>query len=80
MKGTASPESLPGAPPVQWTLLQGEGRDAADKYNSIYRIAFQERGWIDDVVLARERVGCPLGGEVAPESTNSSAGAGGTQQ
>ena len=40
----AAPESLPGAPPVQWTLLQGEGRDAADKYNSIYRVAFQERG------------------------------------
>ena len=40
----AAPEALPGAPPVQWTLLQGEGRDAADRYNSIYRIAFQERG------------------------------------
>lgn len=39
----AAPESLPGAPPVQWTLLQGEGRDAADRYNSIYRVAFQER-------------------------------------
>jgi hypothetical protein len=40
----AAPESLPGAPPVQWTLLQGEGRSADDRYNSIYRYAFQQRG------------------------------------
>jgi hypothetical protein len=34
----AAPEPLPGAPPVHWTLLQGEGRSADDKYNSIYRL------------------------------------------
>jgi len=38
----AAPEPLPGAPPVQWTLLQGEGRSADDRYNPIYRYAFQQ--------------------------------------
>ena len=37
----AAPESLPGAPPVHWTLLQGEGRSADDKYNSIYRLGVE---------------------------------------
>ena len=34
----AAPIALPGAPPVHWTLLQGEGRSADDRYNSIYRL------------------------------------------
>jgi hypothetical protein len=34
----AAPAALPGAPPVHWTLLQGEGRSADDRYNSIYRL------------------------------------------
>ena len=37
----AAPEALPGAPPVHWTLLQGEGRSADDKYNSIYRLGVE---------------------------------------
>ena len=37
----AAPESLPGAPPVHWTLLQGEGRSADDRYNSIYRLGVE---------------------------------------
>jgi hypothetical protein len=30
-------------PQVQWTLLQGEGRSADDRYNSIYRLGVQQR-------------------------------------
>jgi hypothetical protein len=37
----AAPEALPGAPPVHWTLLQGEGRSADDAYNSIYRLGVE---------------------------------------
>jgi hypothetical protein len=37
----AAPEPLPGAPPVHWTLLQGEGRSADDRYNSIYRLGVE---------------------------------------
>jgi hypothetical protein len=39
----AAPESLPGAPPVHWTLLQGEGRSADDRYNAIYRLGLEQR-------------------------------------
>ena len=34
----AAPIPLEGARPVHWTLLQGEGRSANDRYNSIYRL------------------------------------------
>lgn len=40
----AAPVALPGAPPVHWTLLQGEGRSADDRYNSIYRLGLEQRG------------------------------------
>jgi len=40
----AAPLALPGAGPVHWTLLQGEGRSADDRYNSIYRLGLEERG------------------------------------
>jgi hypothetical protein len=40
----AAPQPLPGAPPVHWTLLQGEGRSADDRYNSIYRLGLEEQG------------------------------------
>lgn len=40
----AAPVSVPGAPPVHWTLLQGEGRSADDTYNPIYRLGVEERG------------------------------------
>ena len=40
----AAPVALPGAPPVHWTLLQGEGRSADDTYNSIYRLGVEQRG------------------------------------
>jgi len=40
----AAPQALPGAPPVHWTLLQGEGRSADDRFNSIYRLGLEERG------------------------------------
>jgi hypothetical protein len=40
----AAPAALPGAPPVHWTLLQGEGRSADDTYNSIYRLGVELRG------------------------------------
>ena len=36
-----APVALPGAPPVHWTLLQGEGRSADDRYNSIYRLGVE---------------------------------------
>jgi hypothetical protein len=39
----AAPVSLPGAPAVQWTLLQGEGRSADDRYNAIYRLGLEQR-------------------------------------
>lgn len=31
-------------PAAQWTLLQGEGRSADDRYNSIYRLGLEEHG------------------------------------
>ena len=37
----AAPLALAGAPPVHWTLLQGEGRSADDRYNSIYRLGVE---------------------------------------
>jgi len=37
----AAPVALSGAPPVHWTLLQGEGRSADDRYNSIYRLGVE---------------------------------------
>jgi hypothetical protein len=37
----AAPDPLPGAPPVHWTLLQGEGRPRDDRYNSIYRLGVE---------------------------------------
>jgi hypothetical protein len=37
----AAPVALPGAPPVHWTLMQGEGRSADDRYNSIYRLGVE---------------------------------------
>lgn len=40
----AAPVALPGAPPVHWTLLQGEGRSADDRYNAIYRLGLEQRG------------------------------------
>jgi hypothetical protein len=40
----AAPVALPGAPDVHWTLLQGEGRSADDRYNSIYRLGVEQRG------------------------------------
>jgi hypothetical protein len=40
----AAPEPLPGAAPVHWTLLQGEGRSADDRYNSIYRLGLEQHG------------------------------------
>jgi len=40
----SAPVALPGEPPVHWTLLQGEGRSADDRYNSIYRLGLEERG------------------------------------
>lgn len=39
----AAPLAIPGAPPVHWTLLQGEGRSADDRYNSIYRLGVEQR-------------------------------------
>ena len=39
-----APVALPGAPPVHWTLLQGEGRSADDRYNSIYRLGVEGQG------------------------------------
>jgi hypothetical protein len=40
----AAPVALPGAGPVHWTLLQGEGRSADDRYNSIYRLGLEQQG------------------------------------
>jgi hypothetical protein len=39
-----SPIALAGAPPVHWTLMQGEGRSADDRYNSIYRLGLEGKG------------------------------------
>jgi hypothetical protein len=39
----AAPQALPGQRPVHWTLLQGEGRSADDRYNAIYRLGLEER-------------------------------------
>lgn len=39
----AAPESLPQQPPVHWTLLQGEGRSADDRYNAIYRLGVEQK-------------------------------------
>jgi len=39
-----APVALPGSPPVHWTLLQGEGRSADDRYNSIYRLGVEGQG------------------------------------
>jgi len=37
--------ALPHGPlPMHWTLLQGEGRDADDRYNSIYRLGLLHQG------------------------------------
>jgi hypothetical protein len=38
-----APESLPQQPPVHWTLLQGEGRSADDRYNAIYRLGVEQK-------------------------------------
>jgi hypothetical protein len=38
------PIGPPGPPPVHWTLLQGEGRSADDRYNSIYRLGLEQQG------------------------------------
>jgi len=37
-------EAAPGTQDVHWTLLQGEGRSADDRYNSIYRLGLEQRG------------------------------------
>ena len=37
-------EAPRGSPPPQWTLLQGEGRSADDRYNSIYRLGLLQQG------------------------------------
>lgn len=39
----AAPQALPGAAPVHWTLLQGEGRSADDRYNAIYRLGLEQQ-------------------------------------
>ncbi len=35
--------ALPAQAPVHWTLLQGEGRSADDRYNAIYRLGVEQR-------------------------------------
>lgn len=40
----AAPIALADAPPVHWTLMQGEGRSADDRYNSIYRLGLEGKG------------------------------------
>jgi len=37
-------DAAPGTQEVHWTLLQGEGRSADDRYNSIYRLGLEQRG------------------------------------
>jgi Cip1-like, core domain len=39
-----APDAMPGGPPVHWTLLQGEGRSADDRYNAIYRLGLEGKG------------------------------------
>jgi len=39
-----APIAMPGTPPVHWTLLQGEGRSADDRYNAIYRLGVEGKG------------------------------------
>ena len=39
----AAPVARSGKGPVHWTLLQGEGRSADDRYNSIYRLGLEQR-------------------------------------
>ena len=36
-------DAAPGTEDVHWTLLQGEGRSADDRYNSIYRLGLEQR-------------------------------------
>jgi hypothetical protein len=38
-----APASLPEQGPVHWTLLQGEGRSADDRYNAIYRLGVEQK-------------------------------------
>lgn len=38
-----APVSLPQHPDVHWTLLQGEGRSADDRYNAIYRLGVEQK-------------------------------------
>ncbi len=40
--GTDDKPAVPA--PMHWTLLQGEGRSADDRYNSIYRLGLEEQG------------------------------------
>ncbi len=37
-------DALPDTGPLHWTLLQGEGRSADDRYNSIYRLGLEQHG------------------------------------
>ncbi|HEU4590863.1 MAG TPA: hypothetical protein VFS13_08145 [Steroidobacteraceae bacterium] len=37
-------DAAPAEQPVHWTLLQGEGRSADDRYNSIYRLGLEQQG------------------------------------
>jgi hypothetical protein len=39
----AAPLTPPGKSPVHWTLFQGEGRSADDRFNSIYRFGGQHQ-------------------------------------
>jgi hypothetical protein len=39
----SAPKPPPGQPPVHWTFIQGEGRSANDKYNSLYRYGGQHQ-------------------------------------
>jgi hypothetical protein len=40
--GTDDKPAVPA--PMHWTLLQGEGRSADDRYNSIYRLGLEQQG------------------------------------
>jgi hypothetical protein len=37
-------DEMPAGQPQHWTLLQGEGRSADDRYNSIYRLGAEQQG------------------------------------
>lgn len=39
----AAPVAVGGRSSIHWTLLQGEGRSADDRYNSIYRLGLERR-------------------------------------